>query len=170
MAVTDVYQYVTLASCTLLLYHIIGRIKKETVCSVFACAALRVLHCCVFCHHFISEVQPAAACSLNICRVNTNSTLATLPRGKHWENTVCKRRRTHRSPLQKIELSPRRTVSITEGWRGPEANLRDSLRACVASGRGGSWLLLIPLQTIAEYCSMSGWNIKSPCESINSDA
>lgn len=62
-----------------------------------ACAALCVLRTraplcgcvcvCVLCHHFMSAVQPAAvvACSLNICGVNTNSTKAPFPQGKHWK-------------------------------------------------------------------------------------
>lgn len=77
-------------------------------------------HTRVLCHHFISAVQPAAvaACSLNICRVNTNSTKAPFLRANTGKKTVCKRCCTHHSSMQKIELSSRPTVSITEGWRG----------------------------------------------------
>lgn len=98
-------------------------------------------------------VQPAAvvACSLNICGVNTNSTKASLSSGQTLENTVCKRLGTHHSSMQKIELSSRRTVSITPGcwgrggrggWGGPEANLTAIHHGrSVASGRWAGLLL-----------------------------
>lgn len=65
-----------------------------------ACAA-RCVHapylvllctCVCVCVRLVSSfheraVQPAAvvACSLNICGVNTNSTKAPFPQGKHWK-------------------------------------------------------------------------------------
>lgn len=71
-------------------FHIICKFKRKRNCIVFTdtTMACTTLYTCpvaavhrntrVLCHHFISAVQPAAvaACSLNICRVNTNSTKA----------------------------------------------------------------------------------------------
>lgn len=50
-------------------------------CSARACVCV-----CLVSSFHEHAVQPAAvvACSLNICGVNTNSTKAPFPQGKHW--------------------------------------------------------------------------------------
>lgn len=62
---------------------------KYSVCYTCPVTAVHE-HTCVLCHHFMSAVQPAAvvACSLNICRVNTNSTKAPFLRANTGKYSV----------------------------------------------------------------------------------
>lgn len=114
---------------------------QDPVCYPVAAALERTR---ALCHHFTRAARPAAvdACSLNICRVNTNSTKAPFLRANSGKYSVWTAQHSSFIYAENRAIFPPRCINNWGMEGGPEANLRNSLQACVASGGWGGSLLL----------------------------